>query len=220
MAPAKRSGCSCQCQPQVGNSRPMTYIAPMPTITFKEATPESWSDFEKLFGDNGACGGCWCQHWRIPKGGKLWDEVKGKVAKSMMEELFKSGDITGLLAYDGKKAVAWCSYGPRENYSRINNMKAYGRNDTYGIWCINCFFIDKNYRRQGLARQMLDAAVKFITKREVKTIEAYPTPLTKAGKKLPAAFSFSGPLKMFEDAGFGIIQRDSHSRPLVRKTVD
>ena len=23
-----------------------------------------WSDFEFLFGDRGACGGCWCMSWR------------------------------------------------------------------------------------------------------------------------------------------------------------
>jgi len=191
----------------------------MANFTFKEITSECWPEFERLFGDNGACGGCWCQHWRVPKGKQIWQDTKGDRARSMTEALIQSNRMTGLLAYDGTTAVGWCSYGPRSAYIRINQIKAYERDDIDGIWCINCFFIDKKYRHQGLAGDMLNAALKFLKKRKVKTVEAYPTPLTKAGKKLPAAFVYTGPLKMFEDAGFEIIQRHSHSRPLVRKNI-
>ena len=188
----------------------------MPDFKFKEAAPELWKDLEKLFGDNGACGGCWCQWWRVPRGGKLWEETKGTKAKKQMKALFKSGEITGLIVYDGTRAVAWLSYGPRLNFSRTERIKAYSRDDIESVWSINCFFIDRKYRRQGLAKLMLDAALKFMKRRNVKIVEAYPTPLTKAGKKLPAAFVYTGPLKIFEDTGFAIIQRASYSRPLVR----
>ncbi|MEZ5357360.1 MAG: GNAT family N-acetyltransferase [Candidatus Zixiibacteriota bacterium] len=191
----------------------------MSTIKCKEITPELWGAFEKLFGDNGACGGCWCQHWRVPSGKEFWEDFKGAKAKMTTKKLITSGEMTGLLAFDGDKPVGWCSYGPRDVYTRINQMKPYARDDTAGVWSINCFFIDKHYRHQGVATQMLAAAVKFIRKHKVKIIEGYPTPLTKAGDKLPAAFVYAGPLKMFEDAGFEIIQRHSHTRPLVRKIV-
>jgi len=191
----------------------------MPKLTFKEVTAELWPAFEKLFGDNGACGGCWCQWWRVPKGGKMWEMARGENARNVMRGLFIENKITGLLAFDGDTAVGWCSYGPRSDYPRIERSKAYQRDDTDGVWCINCLFIDRKYRRKGVASAMLDAAVKFIRKRKVKIIEAYPVPLTKDGKKLPAAFVYTGPLKMFEDTGFKIIQRLSYSRPLVRKTL-
>ena len=32
---------------------------------WKPLTPETWSDFERLFGSRGACGGCWCMLWRL-----------------------------------------------------------------------------------------------------------------------------------------------------------
>jgi len=194
----------------------------MPKFSFKEVNAGLWQEFEELFGDNGACGGCWCQWWRVPRGGKLWQSIKGANAKKATRTLIKGNEMTGLLAFEGKRAIGWCSFGPRSAYPRLDNMKAYIRDDitdTNEVWCINCFFIDRNYRRKGLARAMLDAAVKFIKKRKVKIIEAYPTPLTKDGKKLPAAFVYTGPLKMFEDAGFEIIKRKSHSRPLVEKKL-
>lgn len=191
----------------------------MPQFTFKEVSAELWPDFEKLFGANGACGGCWCQVWRIPRGGKLWDETKGAKAKKMMRALFKNNTITGLLAYDGNQPVGWCSYGPRSVFPRIDRTKAFQRDDTEHVWSINCFFIDRNYRHQGLARRMLAAAVTFLKKRTVKIAEGYPVTLTREGKQLPAAFSFTGPLKIFIDEGFEIIQQVSPSRPLVRKTL-
>lgn len=191
----------------------------MSEFTFKEVSPKLWKDFESLFGANGACGGCWCQWWRLPRGGKLWEETKGAKAKRMMKRLFSSGEITGLLAYDGTKPVGWCSYGPRTVYPRLERTKAYQRDDIDQIWSINCFFIDRHYRRRGLARAMLDAAIKFMRQRKVRQVEGYPVTLTKDGKQLPAAFSYTGPLKMFEKAGFKIIQQHAPSRPLVRKRI-
>lgn len=34
--------------------------------TVEPATRERWSDLERLFGERGACGGCWCMHRRLP----------------------------------------------------------------------------------------------------------------------------------------------------------
>jgi len=191
----------------------------MTEFTFREITPELWPDFEKLFGANGACGGCWCQSWRVPTGKQLWEKRKGRINKSATKKLILAGDMTGLLAYDGRQAVGWCSYGPRDQYARLSRMKPYHRDDTAGVWCINCFFIDKQYRQQGLARLLLNAALDYIRKRRIKIVEAYPTPLTLDGKKLPGAFVYAGPLSLFEKAGFTIVQRFSYSRPLVRKEL-
>jgi GNAT superfamily N-acetyltransferase len=191
----------------------------MSQFNFKEVSSELWPDFEKLFGRNGACGGCWCQWHRLPKGGKLWESTKGAKAKIMMKALFDNNTITGLLAYDGDIPAGWCSYGPRVDFPMIDKMKAYGRDDLYDpdrLWCINCFFIDKSYRHKGLARKILKAAVRFMKKRNVSIIEAYPVPLTKDGHKLPASFVWRGPLKLFEEEGFELVQRHSHSRPLMQ----
>ncbi len=49
-------------------------------ITTTDVTPDSWKYIEELFGNNGACGGCWCMSWRIAKDEK-WDNIKGAEAK-------------------------------------------------------------------------------------------------------------------------------------------
>ena len=191
----------------------------MSEYVFKEAAPELWPDFEKLFGENGACGGCWCQHWRVPKGGKTWELIKGSPAKQAMKELFASGKITGLLAFKNNDPAGWCSYGPRVGFPRTETVKAYKRDDIDKVWSINCFFIDKNHRNNGLSRKLLKAALRFLGKRKINLVEAYPVTETKDGRRLPPAFSWTGPLKIFSDEGFEIIQRISPSRPLVRKKI-
>jgi GNAT superfamily N-acetyltransferase len=191
----------------------------MSAYVYKEAVPELWPDFERLFGTNGACGGCWCQHWRVPKGGKTWELIKGSPAKQAMKELFTSGEITGLLAFKNRVPVGWCSFGPRIGFPRTETVKAYRRDDIDNVWSINCFFIDKNHRNKGLSRKILKATLRFLKKRKVKRVEAYPVTETRDGRKLPPAFSWTGPLKIFKDEGFEIIQQLSISKPLVRKKL-
>jgi GNAT superfamily N-acetyltransferase len=137
-----------------------------------------------------------------------------------MKKLATTGKALGLMAFDGKEPVGWCSFGPRADFPRLDTVKAYRRDDTQGIWCINCFFIDRSYRGQGIARGLLDAAIRAMKKRKVKTIEAYPVTATKDGKKLAAAFSWTGPLRIFEEKGFREVQRLAPSKPLVRLQLD
>ena len=35
------------------------------SVEYHTLTPDRWPDFEKLFGEKGAYGGCWCMWWRI-----------------------------------------------------------------------------------------------------------------------------------------------------------
>ncbi|HYE79150.1 MAG TPA: GNAT family N-acetyltransferase, partial [bacterium] len=185
-------------------------------ITYRELTPDLWPQFETLFGDKGACGGCWCMYWRVEKGGKTWDAMTGDPAKAAMRQLVTAGEATGILAFDGDTPVGWCSFAPRTDYPRLERTKAYARDDLDGVWSIPCFFIVRTHRGRGVARGLLTAAVKAIRKRKGRAIEAYPVTLTADGKKLPAAFAYTGPLPIFEEQGFEVIQRLAPSRPLVR----
>lgn len=152
----------------------------------------------------------------------MWEMAKGATAKKITQKLILNNKMTGLLSYHDAaktKPIGWCSYGPRSIFPRTERVKAYARNDIENIWSINCFFIDKNYRGQGVARGMLQAALKFLKKRRVKIVEAYPVTATKDGNRLPPAFSWPGPLKIFEEAGFEIVQQLSPAKPLVRKQL-
>jgi GNAT superfamily N-acetyltransferase len=188
-------------------------------IEYKELKPSMWKDVEKLFGPKGACAGCWCIFWRLPKGGKLWDETRGLKAKRMLHNLVKKGEAKSILAYADGVPAGWLTFGPRIDFPKLETAKAYKIDDADKVWSLPCFFIPPPYRNKGIGRGLLAAAVQAAKKQKAKILEGYPVPLTKEGKKLPATFSWTGPLKLFEEFGFKIIQRESYSRPLVRKNL-
>ncbi len=185
-------------------------------ITVRELQKDDWPGIEELFGSKGACGGCWCMHWRVEKGGKTWEAVQGEPNRETFKELVESGKAHGILAFEDAAPVGWCSFGKRSDFPRLERTKAYRREDTNGVWCINCFFLAKGYRGKNLGFLMAEKAVKTIKRRKGKLIEAYPVTLSKAGNKLPSAFSYTGPEVLFQRLGFVEIQRLAPTRPLYR----
>jgi hypothetical protein len=45
-------------------------------LLIKELNPNPWGDLERLLGEKGGWGGCWCMYWRLEQGEK-WAHVKG-----------------------------------------------------------------------------------------------------------------------------------------------
>ena len=89
-------------------------------LDFHPVTPERWSDFETLFGERGACGGCWCMWWRLKR--SEFEKQKGEGNKRAMKKIITSGEVPGVLAYKDGQPVAWCSVGPREVFSALGKM--------------------------------------------------------------------------------------------------
>ncbi len=56
-----------------------------------------WNDFETLFGERGACGGCWCMSWRLKKSD--FQKQKGDMNKEAMKRLVEQNESIGVLAY-------------------------------------------------------------------------------------------------------------------------
>jgi GNAT superfamily N-acetyltransferase len=157
--------------------------------------------------------------WRIPHGGKMWRDAVGESNRKAFRKLIKDGQAHGILAFEGDRPIGWCSFGRRADFPRTETMKAYQREDAAEVWSINCFFVLKEYRNSGVGELMCQAAVKAVEKRKGKVAEAYPVPLTKDGKKLPAAFVYTGPEAIFKKVGFKEVQRLSYSRPLYRLSL-
>ena len=189
------------------------------TIRCVELTPELWSAVETLFGANGACGGCWCMWWRVERGGRLWDETKGAKAKSRFRTLVKSGEARGILAFERDLPVGWCAFGPRTEFPRLETVKAYRREDRAEVWSINCFFIARAHRGKGVARALLQAAVSACRSNGARILEGYPVTTTKDGRTMAAAFAWTGPLKIFEEEGFEVIQASPPTKPLMRRSL-
>jgi len=186
----------------------------MPRITFKPLTSECWSDFEMLFGDNGACGGCWCMAWRLMT--RQFQQGKGAANKRAIRRIVSSNTVPGILAYSGREPVGWISFGPRESFVRLEKSKVLAPVDDQPVWSVSCFFVRKDFRNQGLTSELLNAASKFAKHKRAKILEGYPYDINQ---KLSPPFVWTGLLRAFEKAGFEEVARRSKTRPIMRRSL-
>jgi GNAT superfamily N-acetyltransferase len=179
-------------------------------LKFLPLNSDRWKDFEKLFGDNGACGGCWCMWWRIKR--SEYEKQKGAYNKKAIRKIVSSGIIPGILAYDRENPIGWCAIEPRESYKLLENSRVLKRIDYEKVWSVVCFFIDKRYRRMGLTEKLLEAALKYAKKNKVKIVEGYPIDSAKT----PSTFAWTGFASAFLKVGFKEVHRNSPTRPIMR----
>ena len=182
---------------------------------FHPVTPERWGDFEALFGERGACGGCWCMWWRLKR--SEFEKQKGAKNKRTMKKIVESGEVPGILAYADGQPVGWCAVGPRESYPVLQRSPTLKPVDDQPVWSITCFFVAKPYRRRGVSGELLKAAVAYARKRGARIIEGYPVEPKKG--QLPDAFAWIGLPSTFERAGFVEVLRRSPTRPIMQHMV-
>lgn len=181
-------------------------------LTFFPLTKERWSDFETLFGVRGACGGCWCMLWRLTR--SEFERQKGEKNRKAMKTIVNSGEVPGILAFSHGHAVGWCSVAPRERFPALDRSRISKRIDDQPVWSITCFFIEKNYREQGLSVQLINAAIDYVQQQGGKILEAYPVEPKK--DRAPAVFVWTGLAAAFKKAGFVECARRSETRPMMR----
>jgi GNAT superfamily N-acetyltransferase len=186
-------------------------------IVTKELAPALWPQLETLFGENGACGGCWCQAWRVELGEK-WDEIQGPTAKARLRKGIRSGTTHGILAFVGNEPVGWCNFGPRTSFPRLDRSRTLQCDDAPHVWSVPCFFVVRGFRGKGVATAMLAHAVRAMARRGVEIVEGYPVKPNKDGKYIPA-FSWTGTRELFKGAGFRVVGNRDGGKQRVRKIL-
>ena len=175
-------------------------------------TPKRWSDFETLFGQRGACGGCWCMLWRLKR--SKFEQQKGEINKQAMKTIIESGEVPGILAYHKGQPIAWCSVAPRERFPALERSRILKKLDDQPVWSISCFFVEKNHRNGGISVQMAKAAIDFVGQKGGSILEAYPVEPKK--DRSPPAFVWTGLAAGFKKAGLKECARRSETRPIMR----
>lgn len=165
--------------------------------------PDTWEAFAQLAErHNGVWGGCWCTWFHTMSAEKTRDDQDNRTLK---ERLVNEGRAHAALVFDGDLAVAWCQYGRPDELPNIYHRKEYEDTlDRLPDYRLTCFFIDKKYRRKGMAGVALRGALQLIAQAGGGTVEAYPH--QTEGKKVSASFLYSATRSLFEQAGFSYIR--------------
>jgi len=185
------------------------------TLRFKPLTTVNWKDLETLFGEKGACGGCWCMTWRMAA--KEYALLKGDKNKKRFYELVRKKEPLGILAYINGSPVGWCSVSPKQKLLELKNSRILQRTDTNNTWSIICLFVEKAFRRQNISARLIEAAAAYAKAGGAVVVEAYPVIPTH--KNMPDVFAYTGIWKAYEKAGFSILMKNSPGKYIMQKKV-
>lgn len=181
-------------------------------LDVRAVTPRDWPLLERLFGSNGACGGCWCMHWRV-RGAKAWKKSQGAGNRRAFRKLVESGEARGCIALADGEPVGWCSLGPKASFAKLSASRVLDTGAPEGTWSVVCFFIPATWRGHGVATKLLDGAVRQARKLGAKRLEGYPVAV-QVGERYPSTFAFVGVPALFEGAGFRRLAEKSGPRPI------
>jgi GNAT superfamily N-acetyltransferase len=184
-------------------------------VSIAPLTTDRWPDVEALFGLGGDPKTCWCVYWRLR--GKDWSLSSSGKNRDHLREIVEHGPAPGLLAYRGPTAVGWVSLGPREDFARLEASRIRPRLDDILVWSIVCFVVARTERGQGVARQLLDAAVDYARDNGAPAVEAYP--VDSGGARVGAGVAYTGLLSTFEAAGFRVVRQIDSPQATVRRVI-
>jgi GNAT superfamily N-acetyltransferase len=185
-------------------------------LTVRTLQTDDWPTIVQLFGEKGACGGCWCMWPRVPRGGKLWQECKGKPNRDNFRRLIRADRVHGVLAFAGAEPVGWCSFGPRQDFPRLETVRALKRQSTDETWSIVCFYILPRWRGRGVATRLLEAATVRAFALGAREVEGYP--VVPRTDRMPGVFAWTGVPALFERQGYSELDRPEASRPIFIQT--
>ncbi len=176
------------------------------TVSIQRVSPNDWPDFETLFESRGGPKNCWCVLWR-PTGAPKAKMDKAS-RKAAMMACVNSGDPVGLLAYVDEAPVAWCSVGPRHQFTNLGGAEDYP--DAARVWSLTCFFVKRAARRKGLSDRLIEAALAYAHDNDATHLEAYPV------QPESPSYRFMGFVAQFEKHGFERVGQAGKRRHVYR----
>jgi GNAT superfamily N-acetyltransferase len=187
------------------------------------ANRASWDDLEAIFGTRGDTARCQCQRYKMAPG-ESWrgvgrDELAFRLRQQTDCGHPRSRTTSGLVAYLDGAPVGWCAVEPRTAYPRLllkTRVPWEGRDedkDDDSVWAITCVVARAGYRRRGISRALVRAAVDHARERGARALEGYPM-ITTPGREMMASEMHPGSRSVFADAGFTEV-----SHPTLRRVV-
>ena len=148
--------------------------------------PDTWDAFSDLAErHNGVWGGCWCTWFHTAHAEK---DHSAEGNRALKERLVHEGKAHAALVFDGDVAVAWCEYGTSEELPNIYHRKEYEAElDRLPDYRITCFFVDRRYRRKGIAAVALRGALDLIAQAGGGVVEAYPQDTEGSRSRRPSS---------------------------------
>jgi GNAT superfamily N-acetyltransferase len=196
-----------------------------PDLRIVPANEASWDDLRAVFGERGDAHVCQCQRYKLQPGEafkKVPVEERAHRLRTQTECGHpRSRTTSGLVAYLDGEPVGWCAIEPRTAYfGLMRNFKVHweGRSEDKTddtVWAVTCFVTRAGFRRRGVSRALVRAAVDFARERGARAIEGYPM-LVEPGQDVIWGELHVGTRSIFDAAGFEEVSHPSKRRVVMR----
>ncbi|GLQ54215.1 GNAT family N-acetyltransferase [Devosia nitrariae] len=160
-------------------------------LVFRPVTHETQADFEALFSARGSPSYCWCMAWRATS--QELRDAKGPARRQQMLGRIAAGTPVGLLAYRDGTPVGWVSVAPKAIFRGLGGPLPEPNEQA---WSLTCMFVPRPLRGQGLAHELIAAAIAHAHSGGATVLEAYPVDPDSP------SYRFMGFVPAFEAAGF------------------
>ncbi len=174
-------------------------------IEIKKLNPDLIADYmafhERLeFSHAPEWRGCYCHFYHSTETPTEWTKEQIQRHKLEVERNIENRVMTGFLAYDNDLLIGWLNANDLKTYVRIkDSLEPYVKGKTCAL--AMCYLIDPNYRNQGIARQLLDAAMTYYRLKGYDGMLALPSS-TKDNKER----QYHGSLHMYQEKGFEVLE--------------
>ena len=195
-------------------------------VDVRRLTPARRDDFLRFFdhergpafADNPEWAKCYCHYYHVPKAIE-WSSLDAAANRRAMTARIDVAEMEGFLAYAGGDVVGWLNAQPwhklRHACARLCIAPPELDVPAHEAAAIVCFVVAAQWRRRGVARALLDAALGSFTARGIRVVDAFPW---KAGDSTAPADHYHGSLSLFRAAGFTEL-RDDEQMTIVRKRL-
>ena len=196
---------------------------PAGDIRIVPANEAPWDDLRAVMGSRGEASGCQCQWFKIRD--KDWSSVPEEERAARLRSQAGCGNpaartTSGLVAYVDGEPAGWCAVEPRTAYVRLLYARVpwAGRNEDRAddsVWAVTCFVTRTGFRRRGVSRALVSAAVGFARDRGARAVEGYPL-VNRPGQQFQWGELYVGSRSIFADAGFSEVSRPTPRRAVMR----
>ncbi|HZQ61514.1 MAG TPA: GNAT family N-acetyltransferase [Casimicrobiaceae bacterium] len=180
-------------------------------LSIEPLSPSRRDDFLRFFdhergvafADNPQWAKCYCHYYHVPATID-WETFDAATNRIAMASRIEVGEMEGFLAYAADEVVGWINAQPlhklRHCWERLGLEAPATSLPESSMAAIVCFVIAPAWRRRGVARALLQAALASFATRGLQRVYAFPF-RREPGTQTPSAH-YHGPEALFRECGF------------------
>jgi ribosomal protein S18 acetylase RimI-like enzyme len=190
-------------------------------VSIVPASDVPWAAVEHALTGGGDGASCWCQ-WFLLKRSEFDAATRAQRRERLRQEVKTVVPAPGLVAQVDGAAAGWVRVGPRPGQARLGATRVVRSGspepvDDPDVWAITCLVVRREHRRRGLAKALVEAAVRHAAGNGARLIEAYPFDTDQ--RKTTSNELFVGSVRMFAEQQFVETARPTGARVVMTRTL-